>query len=252
MTDQERRFSQFASLHRPGQPLILFNAWDGGSARAVAEAGAPAIATGSWSVAAAHGFADAQALPLELALANAARIVAAVAVPVTIDFEGAYATDPDTVGRNIALLAATGAAGCNLEDQVVGGAGLHPIEFQADRIAAARDMVGFGFFLNARTDIYLKLPRERHAEGVAEALERAHAYFEGGASGLFVPGLIDQDLIGRICESSRLPVNVMAMPGAPDADALGRLGVARISHGPGPYRAAMAWLKAAAAEHYQV
>lgn len=251
MTDQETRFARFAALHRPADPLILFNAWDAGSARAIAEAGAPAIATGSWSVAAAHGYGDAEALPLELALANAERIVAAVPVPVTIDFEGAYADDPDGVARNFARLAATGAVGCNFEDQVLGGSGLHPISLQVDRIAAARDMVGFGFFINARTDIFLKCPRERHAEGLGEAIERGHAYAEGGASGLFVPGLIDRDLIGRLCEDSPLPVNVMAMPGAPDADELGRVGVARISHGPVPYRAAIAWLKAQAADHYR-
>lgn len=250
MTDQESRFARFVSLHRPGEPLILFNAWDAGSARAVAEAGAPAVATGSWSVAAAHGFGDAEALRLDLVLANAERIVGAVSVPVTIDFEGAYATNPEGVARNVARLAGTGAIGCNLEDQVVGGSGLHAVGAQAQRIAAARDMVGFGFFINARTDVFLKLPRERHADGAGEAIERGHAYAEAGASGLFVPGLLDPDLIGRVCEASALPVNVMAMPGAPDAQVLAGLGVARISHGPGPYRAAMAGLQQAAAEHY--
>jgi 2-methylisocitrate lyase-like PEP mutase family enzyme len=251
MTDQQRRFARFVSLHRPGEPLILFNAWDAGSARAVAQAGAPAIATGSWSVAAAHGFGDGEALPLELAIANAARIVAAVPVPVTIDLESGYAVDPDQTARNLALLAATGAVGCNLEDQVIGGSGLHPIGLQVDRIGAARDLLGFGFFINARTDVFLKLPRDRHADGLGEALERAHAYGEAGASGFFVPGLIDRDLIGRVCEAVRMPVNVMAVPDCPNARVLGSVGVARISYGPGPYRAAMARLCDAAAEHYR-
>lgn len=251
MTDQDTRCVRFAALHRPGDPFVLFNVWDAGSARAVVEAGATAVGTGSWSVAAAHGFGDAEAMPLDLAFANAERIVAAVSVPVTVDFEGGYATDPDGVSRNFGRLAATGAIGCNFEDQVVGGQGLHPIEAHAERIRAARDAVGPGFFINARTDIFLKAPRERHADGVGEAIERAHAYKEAGASGLFVPSLIDADLIGRVCELSPLPVNVMAVPGAPDADRLGRYGVARISHGPGPYRAAMAWLTSAAAEHYR-
>src|SRR4051812_4453234 len=103
------KFDAFVALHVPGRPLVLFNAWDAGSAAAVAKAGAAAIATGSWSVAAAHGLADREALPLELALANARRIVAAVALPVTIDFEGGYAEAPGQVAANVAELAATGA-----------------------------------------------------------------------------------------------------------------------------------------------
>lgn len=251
MTDQETRFVRFSRLHEPGKPLILFNAWDAGSAKAVAEAGAPAIATGSWSVAEAHGFGDAQRLPLELVIANAARIVAAVNLPVTIDFEGAYARDPDDVVANVRLLAATGAVGCNIEDQVIGGSGLYAISEQAERLSGAREAAGLGFFINARTDVFLKRPREQHRDGLGEAVERAHAYAEAGASGFFVPGLADPDLIGRLCEKSRLPVNVMAAPGLPDTALLGALGVARISHGPGPYRAAMAWLKGQAADHYR-
>ncbi len=156
MSSQTDKALLFAALHRPGDPLILYNAWDAGSAKAVAEAGAKAIATGSASVAAAHGRDDAEGLPLELALANAARVAAAVALPVTIDFEGGYAVAPDAAAANVARLAATGAIGCNFEDQVVGGEGLHPIAVQAQRIRAIRSAVGPDFFLNARTDIFLK------------------------------------------------------------------------------------------------
>ena len=251
MTDHHARFAAFAALHRPGQPLILFNAWDAGSAAAIAEAGAPAIATGSWSVAAAQGFADAEGLPIELALANAERIVEAVEVPVTIDFEGAYAVDPDKVGANMLRLAGTGAVGCNFEDQVVGGEGLHPIRLQGDRIAAARHAVGSDFFINARVDLFLKAKPERHAAAMDEALARAEAYAQSGASGLFFPGLGDPGLIARVCEASPLPVNIMAFPDAPSADVLAGLGVARISHGPFPYRRMIDWLKSAAAEHYR-
>ena len=114
-------FRTFQSLHVPGDPLILYNAWDVGSALAVADAGAKAIATGSLSVAAAQGYDDGEAMPLDLALASATRIAGAVMLPVTIDFEGGYAVDAEAVGENIARLAATGAIGCNFEDQVVGG-----------------------------------------------------------------------------------------------------------------------------------
>ncbi|HST35854.1 MAG TPA: isocitrate lyase/phosphoenolpyruvate mutase family protein [Allosphingosinicella sp.] len=119
---QSEKARAFAALHVPGRPVILYNVWDAGSAKAVAEGGAKALATGSASVAAANGFGDAEGLPLELALANAGRVVAAVEIPVTIDFEGAYAAEPEGAAANVAKLAATGAIGCNFEDQVVGGA----------------------------------------------------------------------------------------------------------------------------------
>ncbi|MGZ8353042.1 MAG: isocitrate lyase/phosphoenolpyruvate mutase family protein, partial [Allosphingosinicella sp.] len=156
MSEQGDKARTFAALHRPGDPVILYNAWDAGSAQAVAEAGAKAIATGSASVAAAYGFQDAEALPLELALANAGRVVKAVKLPVSIDFEGAYGAEPEAVAANMKRLADTGAIGCNFEDQAIGGEGLHPLEAQAGRIRAARAAVGPDFFINARTDIFLK------------------------------------------------------------------------------------------------
>jgi 2-methylisocitrate lyase-like PEP mutase family enzyme len=241
----------FASLHRPGQPLVLYNAWDAGSAKVIAEAGAKAIATGSYSVAMAHGHDDREALPLDLALANAERIVRAVELPVTIDFEGAYAAEPEGGAGNMARLQATGAVGCNFEDQVVGGSGLHPTEAQSARIRAAREAVGVDFFINARTDLFLQAPRETHDEAlVDDALERGRAYAEAGASGLFLPGLVDERLIARACEGSPLPVNIMHMIGAPPAARLAELGVARISHAGGPWRLAMRALKQAAEEIY--
>ena len=244
--------SLFAALHRPGDPVILYNAWDAGSAKVVAEAGAKAIATGSASVAAAHGFHDAEALPLDLAIANAARVVAAVELPVTIDFEGGYAVDAEPLSANMARLAGSGAVGCNFEDQIVGGEGLHPIEKQAERIRAVRAAVGPDFFINARTDIFLKAKADSHdAAKVDAALERARAYAEAGASGFFAPGLADLALLARLCAASPLPVNFMAFPGAPAAADVAAAGVARISHGPFPYRLAMKALKEAAEEIYR-
>jgi 2-methylisocitrate lyase-like PEP mutase family enzyme len=248
---QSEKARLFASLHRPGEPVILYNAWDAGSARTVAEAGAQAIATGSWSVAAAQGFHDAESLPLDLALANAARVVEAVDLPVTIDFEGGYAVEPEALGANMAKLAATGAIGCNFEDQVIGGEGLHPTALQAGRIRAARAAAGPDFFINARTDIFLKAKGETHDLAMVEAaLERGRAYKEAGASGFFVPGLADLALLGRLCAASPLPVNFMAFPGAPAAGDLAAAGVARISHGPFPYRLALKALKEAAEAVY--
>lgn len=236
------KFASFARLHVPGSPLILFNVWDAGSATAVERAGAKAVATGSWSVAAAHGFHDAEALPFDLALANATRVVAATTLPVSIDFEGGYAVDPGQTAANMAVLAATGAIGCNFEDQVIGQSPrrLHTVSAQAARIAATRRAVGADFFINARTDLFLAAPATAHDVALVDAaIERAHAYADAGASGFFVPGLIDLRLLEKVCKASPLPVNFMAFAGAPGAAAVAQTGIARISHGPAPYRLAM-------------
>lgn len=234
------KFESFAALHIPGKPLVLFNVWDAGSAKVAERAGASAIATGSASVATAHGVNDAEGLPIALALANAERIVAAVELPVTIDFEGGYATDEESLAANLAALATTGAVGCNFEDQVIGGEGMHGVAVQAGRIAAARRGAGTDFFINARTDIFLQAKSDTHDVAKTDAaIERAHAYAEAGASGFFVPGLADLDLLARVCAASPLPVNFMAFPGAPSAKAVAEAGVARISHGPFPHMLAL-------------
>jgi 2-methylisocitrate lyase-like PEP mutase family enzyme len=254
MPNQLAHAETFQRLHRKGNPLVLFNTWDAGTSRVVAEAGAKAIATGSWSVAAAYGFADGQDLPLEIAIANVQRIVAAVQLPVTIDLEAGYGDAPETVAATAARAIEAGAIGFNLEDQLIGRDGLYSIEAQADRIRAARaaaDRAGIPAFINARTDVFLKAPADKHDDAMVDvALQRARAYAEAGASGFFVPGLIDEKLIARVCASSALPVNVMMMSTAPSARRLAELGVARISHGPGPYRQMMRALAAAASEVY--
>jgi 2-methylisocitrate lyase-like PEP mutase family enzyme len=245
------KFGAFAALHVPGTPLILFNAWDPGSAQAIAKAGAKAIATGSWSVAAAYGLLDAEALPIDLALANAERIVGAVDLPVSIDFEGGYAVEPEALATNAARLAATGAIGCNFEDQVIGGEGIHPLDLQKARIRAMREATGADFFINARTDIFLQAAPDTHDDAkTEEAIVRGQAYADAGASGFFVPGLVDLDLLARVCDAVPLPVNAMNFTGAPSAVAFARAGVARISHGPGPYRIAMQAVEAAAREAF--
>jgi len=238
-------FETFAALHVPGDPLILYNIWDAGSALAVVAAGAKALATGSHPVADANGFPDGQKVPLGLALENAKRIVGAVEVPLTVDFESAYSTDPEEGGANVARLKETGAVGCNFEDQVIGGEGLHPLDLQAKRIAAIRRAVGEDFFINARTDLYLKTQANDDAL-VDEAIERGKAFAQAGASGFFVPRLADPRQIERIVREVPLPLNVIAFPGAPDKKIWADAGVARISHGPFPHRALMGQLTEAA------
>ena len=239
--------SAFAALHVPGDPLILFNIWDAGSAQAVERAGAKAIASGSASVAGAFGARDGEDVPLDEALANAERIVGAVGVPVTIDFEGGYAVEPGETAANVARLAATGAVGCNFEDQIVGGEGMHSTELQAGRIAAVRQAVGDAFFINGRTDYFLQAKPADHNAALADAaIERAKAYADAGASGFFIPGLVDLALVERIVAASPLPVNAMTWPGAPTRRQWAEAGIARISYGPGPFRQMQKWLEEAA------
>lgn len=244
---QTLKAQTFKDMHRPQDPVVLYNIWDAGGAKALVEAGSKAIATGSWSVAAAHGYADGEAMPLDFVLQVVARITQAVDVPVTVDFEGGYAVAPDAVAANVRRVIDAGAVGINFEDQVVNGDGLYPIDQQAARLAAIRQMANAAdmpLFVNARTDLFLRSDPEKHRSLVDEALARATAYANAGADGFFIPGLADTALIGDIARAVSLPVNVMIRGalGAP-ADVAG-LGVSRLSYGPGPYVSAMDDLKA--------
>ena len=234
-------FETFAALHVPGDPVVLYNIWDVGSALAVVAAGAKALATGSHPVADANGWADGQKVPMDFAFANARRITDAVEVPLTVDFEGAYSADPEEGGANVRKLAETGAVGCNFEDQVSGGEGLHPLDLQSKRIAAIRRAVGDKFYINARTDLFLKTQTYDDAL-VDQVIERGKAFANAGASGFFVPRLSDPKQIERVVRDVPLPLNLIAFPGAPDKKVWADAGVARISHGPFPHRALMAKL----------
>jgi len=243
---QSNKARLFAGLHIKGDPIVLYNIWDAGGAKAIADAGAKAIATGSWSVAGAQGFADGEAIPLDLALTIVSRIAASVDLPLTVDFEGGYAEDPETIAKNVTQVIAAGAIGVNFEDQRVGGSGLYDSKTQHGRVKAVRraaEAADLALFINARTDLFLKEPaRDKHAQLLDEAKDRAASYKEAGADGFFVPGLVDPRLIADICEAVSLPVNVMMRDGAPGLKELASLGVARVSYGPGPYISAMAAL----------
>lgn len=256
MSDQHERARLLHSLHIANDPVVLYNVWDAGSAMAVSRSGAKAIATGSWSVAAAQGYADGEVMPLDDVLAIAARIVKCIDLPVTVDFEGGYAADPAALAENVRRLLELGVVGLNFEDQVVGGSGLYGIREQVERVRAVRraaDALGVPAFINARTDVFLKAASDAdHADLLDEALARGAAYAEAGADGFFVPGLKDASLIRQLCEKTALPVNVMMMTGGTDElRAFASLGVARISLGPAPYRRAVAELEQRAAELLQ-
>ncbi len=238
---QKDKAARFAELHVKGTPLTLYNVWDAGSAKAVAQAGALAIATSSWSVAEAQGYRDGEDIPITLARQIIERIAATVDVPVSADFEGGYTEDDAALADNISRLLDTGIVGINFEDRAVKGSGLYDIERQATRISAIRraaEKEGVALFINARTDLFLGQGNEPSAT-VDEAINRSKAYADAGASGFFIPGLQEEALIARICEATVLPVNVMVMDGVPDNDRLAQIGVARISYGPIPYIQAM-------------
>ena len=167
MTNQIERANLFNSFHIAGNPLILFNAWDAGTAKAAEEAGSKAIATGSYAVAMANGFEDGENVPLEFAIANLTRIVRSVDLPVTLDFEGGYAVDGEGLATNIKSAITAGAIGINFEDRVVQGEGLYSIEQQSDRIRTVRkaaDETGVPLYINARCDVVLPLDTSMHTE----------------------------------------------------------------------------------------
>lgn len=244
--NQVEHARSFAALHMPGDPLLLFNIWDPGSARVVAETGAAAIATGSWSVAAALGFDDGEQVPFELVVDNLRRIVASVTLPVTIDLEGGYGAAPERVAETVRQAWAAGAVGCNIEDGIAGCAGIRPAAEQAERLRAARAAAP-DIFINARTDPFLRTEPGGHDDRLLDdVLERGRAYAQAGASGLFVPGLGDERLIERLWREAPLPVNIMIWHNTPPIARLAELGVARISHAGAPWRIAMDALREAA------
>jgi 2-methylisocitrate lyase-like PEP mutase family enzyme len=249
-TEQKRKAEQFRALHVRGAPLILFNIWDAGSAKAVTAAGARAIATGSWSVANANGFADGEQLPVAFAIENLRRIVAATDLPVSIDLESGYGDAPQAVGDTIRLAISAGAIGCNLEDSFPADGTLREVNAHAERVRRARqvaDAANIPFFINARTDVFFQSPPAQHdAAMLAEALERARSYAAAGADGVFAPGLVDIKLIAQLAAASPLPLNILVDEGSPTLRALAEHGVARVSHGPQPYVMAMKALESAA------
>jgi len=253
MNTASNKADAFHALHVRGRPFVLLNIWDPGSASAVAAGGASALATGSWSVAASHGYADGEKVPLDLALDNLRRIVQATTLPVSIDLESGYGADESAVAATVVRAIEAGAIGCNLEDSHPGDGTLRDIDVQVRRLRAARaaaDRHAQRFFINLRTDVFFQQGVAHDDEAVAHALERARAYADAGADGLFAPGLADAALIEQLATDSPLPLNIMASGNTPPLATLARCGVARVSHGPGPYVQAMQALQARAREVY--
>ncbi|WP_042367301.1 isocitrate lyase/phosphoenolpyruvate mutase family protein [Streptacidiphilus neutrinimicus] len=234
----------FHSLHQPGRPLVLPNAWDVASARIVEAAGAAAVATTSAGLAWSLGAADGGRLTREAGVAAAARIVQAVSVPVTADIERGYAEDPPGLAETIRAVVEAGVVGVNIEDS------LGPVDENAARIAAAREAaeaLGMPLFINARIDTH-RLPAEQRGRHHEETVARAAAYAAAGASGVFVFGALSAEAVAALAKEVTLPLNVTVAADTLPVPALAAAGAARISAGASIAEAAYALTDKAARE----
>jgi 2-methylisocitrate lyase-like PEP mutase family enzyme len=235
--DLQDKCDLLRSLHQPGSPLLLPNAWDVATARAVVAAGFPVVATTSGGVAATLGYEDHQGAPGAEMIAAAARIARNVDVPVTVDAEAGYGIEPTDL---VAALRDAGAAGCNLEDtDYSAGGGLRDPGEHAAWLRAVRQAAsdaGYGLVVNARIDVFLGpwlsgAEPGAQADLVPEAVRRAHAYLEAGVDCVYPIALFEQGAVRRFIADAGGPVNIVALPMAPPVAELAELGVARVSWG---------------------
>lgn len=246
MVTQAEKARQFLSLHRKGEPVLLPNPWDLGSARLLASLGFQALATTSSGFAASLGRNDG-AVTMDEALVHAAVIVAATDLPTSADLENAYADAPAGVAETIRLAVEVGLAGCSVEDFT--GRDDDPIyglAAAAERITAAAEAAHSGpvpFVLTGRAENYL-----HGRPDLADTIARLQAYQEAGADVLYAPGLTDIADIRRVVREVDRPVNVLALAGAPAVAELAEAGVSRISVGGSFAYAAIGGLVAAATE----
>jgi 2-methylisocitrate lyase-like PEP mutase family enzyme len=244
-TDLQSQCDLLRSLHRPGVPLLLPNAWDVATARAVVAAGFPVVATTSAGVAATLGYEDEERAPAEEMLAAAARMASGVEVPVTVDAQAGYGMQP---GELVAALRSAGAAGCNLEDTDHTAGSLRDPDHHAEWLRAVRQAAsadGYRLVINARIDVFFGPFLAGAGPGtqealMPEALRRANAYFEAGADCVYPIALRETDALRRFTSEVRGPVNVARLPQMPSLAELAAAGVARVSWGPFLYLDAMA------------
>lgn len=239
---QAAKARQFTALHH-GQMLVLPNIWDPLGALLLQQAGFQAVATASASVAFSHGCDDGEKLPFDQVLPALTAIVESVNLPVTADIESGYASSSAQFSENIRKILGTGVAGINLEDSDKQTHALMPVDEQCERIRLVRKIAndaGVPLCINARTDIWLRGGEGMTAEEkLTESLSRANAYQRAGANCFFPIGIKTTEDISRTVSSLSLPVNILAMAGVPELKTLKKLGVARVSFGPGLLRVAI-------------
>jgi 2-methylisocitrate lyase-like PEP mutase family enzyme len=240
------RAGRLRGLHRPGDPVVLPNAWDPPSARRLAATGSAALATTSVGVAETLGYEDGERTPAAEMLAAVGRIAAAVELPVTADLEAGYGLAPDDL---VAGLLEAGAVGLNQEDTDHTSGRLADPDAHAERLAAIKDAgrrAGVDVVLNARVDSFLRAaPDADPAAVVDDAVARGRRYAEAGADCVYPIAARGRDAIRRLVAESGAPVNIVAVPGGLGRSELAALGVARVSFGGGLAHTA---LEAAAAE----
>jgi 2-methylisocitrate lyase-like PEP mutase family enzyme len=229
MSTQAEKCATFLALHHRDAPVLLPNAWDAGTAKLFAFLGFSAIATTSGGHAATLGRLDGH-VTLDEILDHAAALAGATGVPVSVDFENGFADDPAGVAANVARLAGTGVAGCSVEDFARRADDpIYDIALAAERVAAAADVAhgsGARLVLTARAENLL-----HGRSDLGDTIARLQAYQAAGADVLYAPGLHAIDDIRTVVASVDLPVNILALPGAPSVAELAAVGVRRISVG---------------------
>jgi 2-methylisocitrate lyase-like PEP mutase family enzyme len=230
MSDQTASAARFLELHRPGEPLVMPNPWDIGSAKLMASLGFEALATTSSGFAATLGRLDG-GVSRDEALAHAAAIVQATDLPVSADLENCFANDPEGVAETARGAVAAGLAGFSVEDYDPDAKAIYDRGLAVERVRAAVEVghaaPGGPLVVTARAEGYL---REQEPDR-DEIIARLQAYQAAGADVLFAPGPVDPETVSAIVSSVERPVNVLARNGAPPVAELGKLGVARISVG---------------------
>ena len=246
--------SRFRQMHEGPEILVLPNAWDAGTARVFEAAGFQALATTSAGIAYAAGHPDGEGIGRDEMLEYVRRITGAVRVPVTADMESGYGDNIAAAEVTAQGVLAAGAIGLNLEDSRSGR--LLDVADQAARVRAIRRVAveaGVPLVINARTDVYLRQSGPPETRGATvqlfdEAVRRANAYREAGADCLFIPGVRDAATIGNLARAIHGPINILAVAGTPAVKELQSLGVARVSTGSGPMRAALTLVRRIAEE----
>jgi 2-methylisocitrate lyase-like PEP mutase family enzyme len=244
MTNSPDLAKRFLDLHRKGEPLLLANAWDLGSARALASIGFEALATTSQGHAGTLGRRDG-GVTRDEALAHAREISHATPLPVSADLENCFADSPEEVAATVREAALTGLAGCSIEDYTGAEDEIYPADVAAARVEAAARSAheGADLVLTARSENYLHGRRD-----LADTIARLQSFQEAGADVLYAPGLTEIGEIEKLVASVDRPVNVLCHPGGPDVAALAGVGVARISVGSAFYLASLAAMMEAARE----
>ena len=250
-SNQKAKATQFRQMHTGTQPLVLPNAWDAASASIFFKARFRAIATTSSGVAAAFGYTDGQHIHPDMMIEAIAHIAHSVDCPVTADIEAGFGGSIEEVLQTVRAVITAGAVGINIEDSTKQqDSTLVDIAYQVELLKAIQALgasMDVPIVINARTDVFLLRVGEA-ASRVQQAAQRLNAYREAGADSLFPIGVSDADTIGKLVQAVHGPINILAVSTTPTIPALAQLGVARVSFGSGPMRAALGRLQRIAYE----